>query len=64
MSEDSVREKLATLMLKHGLATGHGDTVEELLKELDWQLAELRAKPSLSRGQKKRARYHQRMFKA
>jgi hypothetical protein len=34
------REKVAQWMVKRGYATGHGDTVEDLLKELDWQVAE------------------------
>jgi hypothetical protein len=36
------REKLAAWMLKQGFATGHGDTQEDLLKELSWQIKELR----------------------
>jgi len=34
------REKLAKWMMQHGYATGHGDTTEDLLKELEWQIAE------------------------
>jgi hypothetical protein len=34
------REKVAKWMVERGYATGHGDTVEDLLKELDWQVAE------------------------
>ncbi len=34
------REKLASWMMSQGYATGHGDTVEDLLKELEWQIAE------------------------
>jgi hypothetical protein len=34
------REKLAAWMIQRGYATGHGDTVEDLLKELEWQIAE------------------------
>jgi hypothetical protein len=37
------KEKLAAWMLKNGFATGHGDTQEDLLKELSWQIKELRA---------------------
>jgi len=33
-------EKLAQWMIKKGYATGHGDTIEDLLQELDWQIAE------------------------
>ena len=34
------REKVAAWMIQRGYATGHGDTVEDLLKELEWQIAE------------------------
>ena len=34
------REKVAKWMVERGYATGHGDTIEDLLKELDWQAAE------------------------
>ena len=35
-----VREKVAAWMMGRGYATGHGDTIEDLLNELDWQIAE------------------------
>ena len=34
------RNKVAQWMLIHSYATGHGDSVEDLLKELKWQVAE------------------------
>jgi hypothetical protein len=34
------REKVAQWMSERGYTTGHGDTVEDLLKELEWQVAE------------------------
>ena len=34
------RNKLAAWMMRQGYATGHGDTTEDLLKELDWQIEE------------------------
>jgi hypothetical protein len=34
------REKVAAWMMARGYATGHGDTVEDLLKELEWQIVE------------------------
>jgi hypothetical protein len=34
------RNKLAQWMIKHSYATGHGDTIEDLLKELEGQVAE------------------------
>jgi hypothetical protein len=27
-------------MIRNGYATGHGDTTEDLLDELEWQIAE------------------------
>ena len=36
----SNKEKLAQWMIQRGYATGHGDSVEDLLQELDWQIAE------------------------
>jgi len=34
------RNKLAKWMIQHSYATGHGDTTEDLLKELEWQIKE------------------------
>lgn len=34
------KEILAQWMIQHGYTTGHGDTMEDLLAELDWQIAE------------------------
>jgi hypothetical protein len=34
------REKVAQWMIEHGYATGHGDTIEDLLTELGWQIAD------------------------
>ena len=34
------RNKLAQWMIDRGYATGHGDTTEDLLEELDWQITE------------------------
>ena len=36
----SDKEKLAKWMMRHEYATGHGDTIEDLLEELKWQIAE------------------------
>ncbi len=33
-------EKVARWMIRNGYATGHGDTTEDLLDELEWQIAE------------------------
>lgn len=35
---DAVREALASAMMRCGLATGHGDTFESLLSEMEWQV--------------------------
>ena len=34
------REKLAAWMIERGYATGHGDSIEKLLEELEWQIEE------------------------
>ena len=34
------REKVAWWMMQRGYATGHGDTTEDLLNKLDWQIRE------------------------
>jgi hypothetical protein len=34
------REKVAEWMMAHAYATGHGETTEELLEELGWQIEE------------------------
>lgn len=34
------REKVAQWMMERAYSTGHGDTIEDLLKELQWQLDE------------------------
>ena len=34
------REKVAAWMMQRSYATGHGDTTEDLLKQLEWQIAE------------------------
>jgi hypothetical protein len=36
----NARSKLAAWMIAKGYATGHGDTTEDLLKELEWQVRE------------------------
>lgn len=36
-------KRLAEWMVQNGFATGHGDTFEDLLSELKWQIEELRA---------------------
>jgi len=41
MSDD--KERLAAWMMQQGFATGHGDTTEELLDDLSWQVAEIKA---------------------
>jgi hypothetical protein len=38
------RNKLAAWMMAQGYATGHGDSMEDLLKELTWQIHEDRAR--------------------
>jgi hypothetical protein len=38
------RNKVASWMMAKGYATGHGDTTEDLLRELEWQVADRCAK--------------------
>lgn len=42
LAQQQQREKLAAWMLAHGFATGHGDTLDDLLTELSWQVKELK----------------------
>ena len=34
------KEKVAQWMVERGFVTGHGDTIEDLLKEIEWQVKE------------------------
>jgi len=45
------REKVAACLLSLGLATGHGDTLDDLLSELKWQVEEIREQRDLLRKQ-------------
>jgi len=40
LTQADERNKLASWMMARGYATGHGDSIEDLLQELDWQIAE------------------------
>ncbi len=42
--EREAREKIAAWMITHSFATGHGDTLDDLLHELEWQIEEIRSK--------------------
>jgi hypothetical protein len=44
------QEELAKWMIVHSFATGHGDTFSDLLHELEWQIAELRAALAAARA--------------
>jgi len=37
---EAERQKVAIWMIERSYATGHGDTTEDLLKELEWQVRE------------------------
>ena len=39
---DEAREKVAQFMLRNSLATGHGDTIDDLLGELEAQVTAIR----------------------
>lgn len=40
MTPHEAAEKLARWMIRNSFATGHGDTLEDLLTELEWQVRE------------------------
>ncbi len=44
---DEQREKVATWIMSLGLSTGHGDTLEDLLKEAHWQVREYQQRIAL-----------------
>jgi len=56
-AREEAKEQLATWMIKHSFATGHGDTFEDLLKELNWQIAEIRNAARLTALQDVKGRY-------
>ena len=45
-------EKLAAWMIANSFATGHGDTMDDLLAELTWQIEELRNKRRKERDER------------
>ena len=47
----SDKELLAHWMIEHSFSTGHGDTVADLLRELEWQVTELRLSALKLRGE-------------
>lgn len=49
----SAREKVAAWMVANGLATGHGDTLDDLLSELTWQWQEMRDRLASARQEGK-----------
>jgi len=44
VAEKQDRETVAAWMIQEGFATGHADTLEDLLRELRWQIHDLRMK--------------------
>lgn len=40
---EAARQELAAFMVAHSFSTGHGDTHADLLRELGWQIDEMRA---------------------
>lgn len=42
MSSKEAKEIVAAWMIENNFATGHGDTLQDLLAELRWQIEELR----------------------
>ena len=46
------REKVAVWMIQRSYATGHGDTIEDLLVELEWQVKRVQRCVSWLRARK------------
>lgn len=44
------REELSTWMISAGFSTGHGDTMDDLLEELEWQIEEIRGNNAETRS--------------
>jgi len=42
--ESEVKKSIASFIVRHGFATGHGDSIESLLEELDWQMSDRNAR--------------------
>ena len=40
----SAKERFAIWMIQHGFATGHVDSMDDLLHEMSWQIAERQAR--------------------
>lgn len=56
------REALARWLIAHGFATGHGDTLDDLLGELSWQVKERSAEAEALRKEAARADYVRKAF--
>lgn len=56
------REALARWLIAHGFATGHGDTLDDLLGELSWQVKERSAEAEALRKDAARADYVRKSF--
>ena len=57
------REKVAAWMRSKSYATGHGDTIEDLLKELEWQVAEREREACAKVCEEKKSKYEERASK-
>jgi len=56
ITHDDPRKSVAEWMIAHGFATGHGDTLADLLAELSWQIAELRREKTGAQNKKVRTK--------
>jgi len=57
----TARETVAAWMCRNGFATGHGDTLPDLLGELEWQIEELRtARPVAKSNAERQKAYRER----
>lgn len=48
LTEEEVLERLCSWAIENGFATGHADSIEDLLGGLAWQIEELRQRKASS----------------
>lgn len=56
------REKVIQWMVERQYATGHGDTTEDLLAEMDWQIRERERNGCLKECEQIAAKYHMKRY--
>jgi hypothetical protein len=58
------KQKVVEYMNSRAFATGHGDTIEDLLKEMEWQVAEREREACAKVVEEKAAQYKERAAKS